>query len=210
MDECEGMILAELLCARLCHDLAGAVGAVATGAELLAEEDAGENSEAVDLLATSAATAVARLRFLRLAFGLGGTTLPADQLQDLVSTFLASPLGCGEDLRLDWEDCGQIAWEPGPAKLLLNLVLLGRDCLPRGGALAVRARRADGPVISVIAEGPHAAPGEAAVVITAAGAEKLGPRGAQGFYAMCLAANLGLTVNYKTSHDCVEFTAVKH
>ena len=33
--------LAELLCARLCHDLAGPVGAVATGAELLLGGDLG-------------------------------------------------------------------------------------------------------------------------------------------------------------------------
>ena len=181
MDERKKMDLAELLCARLCHDLAGAIGAVATGAELLAEEDAGENAEAIDLLVTSATTAVARLRFLRLAFGRGGASLEAVQLQGLVSAFLASPLGCGGDLRLGWDDRGQIAWEAGPAKLLLNLVLLGRDCLPRGGVLTVRARVTDGPIISVIAEGPRAAPGESAAGTGAASAEKLGPRGAQGF-----------------------------
>lgn len=61
--------LASLMCARLCHDLAGPVGAVNNGAELLAEGGAESMDDAHELISTCAGQAVRRLRFFRLAYG---------------------------------------------------------------------------------------------------------------------------------------------
>ncbi|MBX9634016.1 MAG: hypothetical protein K2X44_03460, partial [Magnetospirillum sp.] len=61
--------LAELLCARLCHDLSGPVGAAAAGAELLEDMDGNADAETVSLVADAAGGAVSRLKFFRAALG---------------------------------------------------------------------------------------------------------------------------------------------
>lgn len=201
MDERLQLDLVELLCARLCHDLAGPVGAVATGAELLADE-AGGGGEALDLLATSAAAASQRLRFFRLAFGPAAKPVAAGELRNLASLFLAGSATAGGALTVDWRDGATGSWDAGVAKLLLNLLLVARDCLPRGGRLTVALRPAPGEepdlVADLLAEGQAVAPAEAVAGMTAAmtspGAT-LGPRGAQGFYTGRLANSLGIAVS---------------
>ena len=54
--------IASLLCARLCHDLAGPVGAVNNGAELLNEGGAESMDDARELISSCAGQAVRRLR----------------------------------------------------------------------------------------------------------------------------------------------------
>jgi len=201
----DSLKLVELLCARLCHDLAGPVGAVATGAELLGDEDelGGEMAgEALALLASSAAAASARLRFLRLALGGAGGATQAAALRDIVVNFLGSASG-GDGVTLDWADAGAGPWEAEDAKLLLNLILLARDCLPRGGRLRVQAR--SGGVSEVTAEGKGAVPGESTAALQAEDAEGFGPRGAQGFYAAQVAARRGQVISVRSVADSVAF-----
>ena len=198
--------LAELLCARLCHDLAGPVGAVATGAELLGEEGemaGGMAAEALALLESSAFAASARLRFLRLALGGAGGRMASSALRDLVVNFLAAQGTGAEALALDWLDGGQEPWEAEPVKLLFNLVLLAKDCLPRGGRLDIKARQ-DG-VTTVTALGPGAAPAESAAALQAEGAGDLTPRGAQGAYAAQVANRGGWSITVRSVADSVAF-----
>jgi histidine phosphotransferase ChpT len=55
--------VAELLAARLCHDLIGPVAAVANGAELLADDDPEFARDAIALVGGSARKANRRLQF---------------------------------------------------------------------------------------------------------------------------------------------------
>lgn len=200
--------LAELLCSRLCHDLAGPIGAVATGAELLADEDGmtGDDqemaAEALALLAGSAAAASARLRFLRLALGGAGGATAAETLKDVAVNFLAPGSGA-DNLALDWSDGAAAPWEAEEAKILANLILLARDCLPRGGVIRVKAR--DGGASEVVAEGKGAVPGESAAALQAPHVEGLTPRGAQGFYAALAASRRGWEVSVRSVADSVTF-----
>ena len=132
------MRVMELLCSRLCHDLISPVMAVNNGVELL-DEDGGKVSEEIrDLLATSAASAASRLQFFRLAYGMGG--------QD------ATPVGMAEagrlvrgiahngKVKINWPADHDGSGKELPkeaARLLLKLVELGLEALPRGGALGV-------------------------------------------------------------------------
>jgi histidine phosphotransferase ChpT len=200
----EGLVLAELMCARLCHDLAGSINAVGTGAELLADEDL--SGDALALLVASAATAGHRLKFLRIALGSGGAPIPARQMRDMVEGFLASPLRDSDKVRLDWQVDDQAPWPADPAKLLLNLVLLAKDCLKGGGALVVRTGRPGASLISAAAAGKGAAPGEAAAGLTAPGLAGLGPRGVQGYYAARLAGRCGTAISHSAVVDLVVFT----
>lgn len=143
------LALAAQLCSKLCHDLAGVLGAIANGAELLEDEDDEEiRNQALELLAQSAEQAGRRLRFFRIAFGAGGAlgdVIDVGELRDAVE----GQLGGGR-LRVEWP--ADLARLTKPeAKLLLNLMLVAAAGLPRGGFL----RPSAGPdgAIGVVAEG---------------------------------------------------------
>ncbi|GEO80220.1 histidine phosphotransferase family protein [Pararhodospirillum oryzae] len=126
-----------LLCTRLCHDLAGPIGALGTGAELLQEDGPGAplDGETLTLLADSAHAASARLQILRMAAGTARSHQPAlaDALGAL-DTVLA--LG-GRRLVRRVEP----AYVPdGPrVRLLVALVLVAADAWPHAPTLSVEA-----------------------------------------------------------------------
>jgi histidine phosphotransferase ChpT len=193
--------LAELLCARLCHDLAGAVGAVSAGAELLAEEGPASPmaAEAVSLLADSAASMTARLKFLRLALGASSASAPAEA-RPLAHAYLEKGYTQGE-WRLDWPADAGAAASADHAKLLLNMVCLAQDCLPRGGVIAVRPQEN-----SVTARGDTVTTGESVQGLTAGDLAGLGPRAGQGAYSAFLAARLGGKVAWRQGTGEIAFS----
>jgi histidine phosphotransferase ChpT len=184
--------LAELLCARLCHDLAGAVGAVTAGAELLAEEGAASPmaAEALDLMASSAASLAARLRFLRLAVGPGNQGAAA-QARPLAEAYFAKGHPTGE-WRLDWPH-DPAALSSDQAKLLLNLICLAQECLPRGGTIEVCPNQPD----MVVARGTGIILGEAIQGLRAPDPAGLSPRAAQGAYTALLARRMGSSIDVR-------------
>ncbi len=194
--------LAEILCARLCHDLAGAVGAVSAGAELLAEEGPSSPmaAEAVSLLADSAASLSARLRFLRLALGVSSASAP-HEARALALAFLEKGYPQG-DWTLDWPMAQGAATGPDQAKLLLNLICMAQDCLPRGGVIAVRPEE----TVLVAARGETVTVPESVKGLTAADFAAMGPRAGQGAYAGLLAVRLGGAVAWKQSPGEIAFT----
>ena len=62
-----------LLCARLCHELSGPIGAANNGTESLADEDLDFAHEAVELISASVRQAAGRLQFYRFAYGFSGS-----------------------------------------------------------------------------------------------------------------------------------------
>ncbi len=147
--------LAALLCTRLCHDLVGPVGAISNGIELLGDTEAGLDDEVVALIGRSAQETTRRLRFFRAAYGLPGGGGGARDLASAAK--LAAQFFAGGKIALDWDD-GASAPLPVDegicAQIILNLLLVGAETLPRGGRLAVQIAAADGGVtLSVIAEG---------------------------------------------------------
>lgn len=137
---------AQLLVSRICHDLAGGISALGTGAELLADEatmtEGGvADADAVALIASSAKQSSHRLQFLRTAFGQGGGADERIAMNELRS--LTHGLLEGSRVSLVWQDDGaHIAL--GAGKLLLNLCLIGSEALPRGGVINISSAHVDG------------------------------------------------------------------
>ena len=164
----------QLLCSRLCHDLAGSVGAVNAGLELLEEaaaKDGGANgNDALALAARSARQTARRLAFYRMAFGfgagrgrvVGGGDAVAGGDQSLAKARdLAAALLDDGRINLSWPEDQELAADKllgaSGVKLLLNLILLGLDSLPRGGGLGVHfADLSDGVGMAIMASGPGA------------------------------------------------------
>ena len=187
------MRVAELLASRLCHELVGPIGAVNNGMELLEDEDLGMSDDAIQLSASSARQAANILQFYRLAYGMSGERIGGglDDLRELATGFLAS-----SKTTLDWTMVGQPAGEmpEGLGKLLLNVIVLGEECLPRGGTLGVSL--AEGPAgleIAVTANGTGARLREESQFVLADDVviDELTPRNVHGYFTRLLAQRMG-------------------
>ncbi len=147
--------LSQLLCSRLCHDLAGAAGAVSAGIELL-NEDQNNISAPLELMEKSAEQITRRLTFFRLAFGSAGgedSPMSGEDLRELVEAYLAE-----KKIQITWNTLRFEGTAPAlqslSGKLLANLMLIANDCLPRGGHIQAHAAPLDrGMGIAVEARG---------------------------------------------------------
>lgn len=190
--------VAELLCARLCHDLISPIGAVSNGLELMAEF--GDDGEAMGLVRSSAEAAGKKLRFFRIAYGFAGGGAGVSLAE------AAGVAGAVETPRIN------VVWgkehqpdtpAPGAAKLLLNMVLLATECLPRGGTVRVKAEPGPGGLgVEAVAEpetGEARLSDEAAAALAGEAAPAaLTPRTVQAHYTRLLADQLacGLEAQY--------------
>jgi histidine phosphotransferase ChpT len=140
--ELPGLRLAELLCARLCHDFSGPLGALIAAAELLGEEGV-DRAEASAAVLESAHLLARRLRYLRAAWGAGGSaTTPAELLE------LADGVPGQGRVRLDLAALPADApLGPGLSRTLLSAVLLAGEALPRGGTVRLLADPAGGRLL---------------------------------------------------------------
>jgi len=126
--------IANLLCSRICHDLVSPVGAITNGLEVLEDDNDPEmRVHALSLIGSSAESASAKLKYMRIAFGAAATLGDAFSAQEVGT--LVETLVKGGRLSIDWSAVtGTLAKDE--TKLLLNLVLLGIEALPRGGIIA--------------------------------------------------------------------------
>ena len=187
------MRVAELLASRLCHDLVGPIGAVNNGLELLEDEDLGMSDDAIQLSASSARQAANLLQFYRLAYGMTGARIGDDlgNLRELAAGFLSSG-----KTTLDWTTVEQPVGETpdGLGKLLLNVIVLGEECLPRGGSLGVSlADGAAGLEVAVTANGAGVRLREESQLALTDGMviEELTPRNVHGYFTRLLAQRMG-------------------
>ena len=140
------------LVSRVCHDLVGPLGAVVNGLEVLEDErDATMRADALKIVSTSATQALARLQFLRIAFGAAGSAgaeLDLGEIGRLVTGLLD-----GGKVKLDWQ-AAHLNWPKDWAKLLMNSAMLAADCLPRGGQVRVTTSEdPSAPSFKIIATG---------------------------------------------------------
>lgn len=142
--------LAELLCARLCHDLSGPLGSL-MGATELASEEAPVEDAALAVAAESAQALGARLRLLRAAWAGEAGSMDVEHFQDLSRGLVA-----GRRVAVDLAGLDRGApFAPAAARVALNALLLGVEAVSGIGRLTM-AGAADAEVIVTI-EGPRAA-----------------------------------------------------
>ena len=188
--------VAQLLSSRLCHDLVGPIGAVNTGLELL-QEGFDDDEKALGLVADSAGEASRRLTFFRFAFGLGGgdkgkSTL--SQARDLTVGLLASG-----KVALEWPEDADTSLQGPAVKVILNMVLMASESLPRGGTVGIEFAVLDeGLGIAVTATGEDARLREdlQSALAVGAAAEDLTARNVHGYFAQCLARDSGTLIEH--------------
>lgn len=208
--------VAQLLASRLCHDLVGPIGAINAGLELMEDGNAGnlggsvsDDPAARELLANSAGVATRRLAFFRIAFGSGAGTggeATLSEARELALGFIES-----DKVALDWPgdslDQPSGALNPSVVKVLLCLVLIASESLPRGGDIGVNfADLEDGLGVAVIAAGERPSLGDDirhALELEGelegdleAGLDGLTARNVHGFYAQTLARGMGSRIEF--------------
>jgi histidine phosphotransferase ChpT len=113
------------------------VGAIVNGLEVLDDNPKPEDREfALDLIRKSAKTASARLQFCRLAFGAAGSSGAQIDLGDAQ----AMARGHIEDGKatITW-NLPRLLLPKNRVKLLLNMLVIAQQTIPRGGVLTVDA-----------------------------------------------------------------------
>src|SRR5476651_2728257 len=131
----DALELAALLCSRVCHDLISPVGAIVNGLEVLDDNPKPDDRElALDLIRKSARTASARLQFCRLAFGAAGSAGAQIDLGDAEG--MARGFIEDEKTKLQW-NLPRAYLAKNRVKLLLNMLVIGGQTIPRGGVLSV-------------------------------------------------------------------------
>jgi histidine phosphotransferase ChpT len=198
---------AALLVSRVCHDLVSPVGAVVNGLEVLEDEtDAAMRADALRLVAASAEQAAARLQFARIAFGAAGSAGAELDLAEVAR--IMGGLLKGGKTELFWK-AHAVNWPKDWAKLLMNVILVASDCLPRGGRVTVETSHdsptpsfrvtANGTVARFSAETEQALKGEPA--------GHLDGRSIQPYLTHQLATTLKVTLGVAAGEGEVRFSA---
>ena len=150
--------LAEAVCARMCHDVIGPMGAVHNGVELAEESTtAAEAEDIMAMVKDSAKQAWGRLAFFRAAFGSGGgqDSWSGKDMEALLEGALATK-------RLSFARSGSLAQSDyalslDNARLLFGMAMAAAECLPRGGVVTILAGGAsDAPTLAAMGEGDRA------------------------------------------------------
>ncbi len=200
--------LAALLCSRVCHDVISPVGAIANGLEVLeSEKDPDMRGFAMELIKKSTATASARLQFCRLAFGAAGSAGASIDTGDAES--VARGLVADERTRLVW-NATRALLPKNKVKLILNLVLIAGQAIPRGGVIDVAIEGADNDMIlTVTAAGTNAKlQSQTPHLLSGAPENGVDAHGIQAYYAGLVARDAHLAVSATVEDGKVTLKAV--
>jgi histidine phosphotransferase ChpT len=203
----DNLDFAALLCSRVCHDLISPVGAIVNGLEVL-EDDNDESTKtfALELIKKSARTASARLQFCRLAFGAAGSAGAQVDLGDAES--VARGFLEDDKTKLAW-NLPRVLLPKNRVKLLLNLLILAGQTIPRGGTLTV-APLGEGETMAfeITAAGLNARIPQAVPALLAGDpAVSVDAHSIQPFFAGLLARTCGLTASLAQDGEAIMIAA---
>jgi histidine phosphotransferase ChpT len=203
----DALELAALLCSRVCHDLISPVGAIVNGLEVLDDNPKPEDRDfALDLIRKSAKTASARLQFCRLAFGAAGSAGAQIDLGDAQ----AMSRGHIEDGKtsITW-NLPRVLLPKNRVKLLLNMLVIAQQTIPRGGMLTVDPTgEGETMTFRVTASGLNARlPQNIADLLSASQPPTADAHAVQPYYTRLLAQACGLSVRLAVEGDAIVVTA---
>ena len=204
----DALDLAALLCSRVCHDLISPVGAIVNGLEVLAEaKDEETKTFALELITKSANTGSAKLQFCRIAFGAAGSAgsqIDTGDAEKISRGFLED-----EKTKITW-NLPRAYLAKNRVKLLLNMLLIAGQTIPRGGMLTIDPVGSGETIgFRVTAAGTNAkiSPTVPPLLTGEMGAEALDAHRIQPFYAGMLAKACGLTASIAMEGETVVVAA---
>ena len=205
----EALDLAALLCARVCPDLISPVGAIANGLEVLDEaKDDETKTFAMDLIRKSSRTASAKLQYCRLAFGAAGSAgaqIDTGDAEKVTRGFLED-----DKTKVAW-NVPRVLLPKNRVKLVLNMLLIAGQAIPRGGTLTVDpVGQGETMGFRVAAAGLNARVPQAATGLLAgvpAEGHAVDAHAVQPFYTGLLARSCGLAIAVASEGEAVVVSA---
>jgi histidine phosphotransferase ChpT len=205
----DALDLAALLCSRVCHDLISPTGAIVNGLEVLEEMESDEETKtfALELIKKSAKTASARLQFCRLAFGAAGSAgaqIDVGDAQTMARAFMED-----DKTKITW-NLPRLLLPKNRVKLLLNLLIISGQTIPRGGTLTVDpVGEGETMGFRITASGINARIPQAVPALLEGTSESgsVDAHAIQPFYAGLLARACGLKVELKAEGEAIVVTA---
>ena len=203
----ESLDLAALLCSRVCHDLISPVGAIANGLEVMEDGKDEETSKfAMDLIKRSARNASAKLQFCRLAFGAAGSAgvqIDVGDAETMARGFLED-----DKTKLTW-NLPRVLLAKNRVKLLLNMLIIAGQGIPRGGVLTVDPiGEGDALSFRVTAAGTYSrVPPHVAQLLAGTPEGAVDAHAIQPFYTGMLARSCSLEVSVVAENDTIVVAA---
>lgn len=197
----DALDLAALLCSRVCHDLISPVGAIVNGLEVLDDNPTPDDREfALGLIRKSARSASAKLQFCRLAFGAAGSA--GAQIDTGDAETMARGVFEDDKTRLTW-GLPRLLLPKNRVKLLLNMLVVAQQTIPRGGMLAVSPLGSgETMAFEIRAAGPNARlPQNIMDLLAGNHPAAIDAHAVQPHYTRLLAQACGLTVTLRMDAD---------
>lgn len=198
--------LAALISSKICHDVISPVGAIYNGLEILGDDsDPGSRDYAMDVIRNVTVQASARLQFARFAFGAAGSAGAEIDLQtarEISEGFIGNTKH-----KLTWN--APAGYLPkNQVKLLLNLVAISVNALPRGGDIAVSIEEDLAlPQFAIRCTGPKARPPQHLPEIVAGDIPEIDAMSVQAYYTWRLAQNVGAEISLQQNEETITILA---
>ncbi len=196
--------LTALVASRICHDMVEPMSAIIQGLEMIKGADGKTDPDALSLLDHGVGKAWAKLEFFRFAMA-GAVAEGNSELEEgrAVAVKLYSVL----KPELVWS-AGAVAMPRPAVRVIVNLLLIANECLPRGGKVEITAAKtAEGGEIVVTATGARAKLREATGAALRGEGEELTGHTIQPTLTGLLARQGGVTLSARESEEKVELIA---
>ena len=186
--------LPALLGSRLCHDLISPIGAIGNGVELLLLDGGSTKGQELALISESVASLNARIRFLRIAFGVARPDQSIARSE--VSSILSDNFRSGR-ISAEWTSPPDLARREVEAAFLL--ILCAEQALPLGGQIAILSDEMGWSLTATSARLRHTA--DLWSVLSGAAHDTLTPAEVQFPLAAQVLADLGKTAEVVVEAD---------
>jgi len=202
----ENTKLTALVASRICHDMVvEPMSAIIQGLEMIkAQEGAKTDPDALSLLDHGVGKAWAKLEFFR--FALAGAVAEGDSTLE-EGREVAHKLYSALKPELKW-NAPAVAMPRPAVRVIVNLLLIANECLPRGGTVEVTAAKtASGGEVVVTASGPRAKLREATGAALRGEGDELSGHTIQPTLTGLLARQGGVELAARESEEKVELIA---
>ncbi len=201
----ENTKLTALVTSRICHDMVEPMSAIIQGLEMIkSDADGKPDPDALSLLDNGVGKAWAKLEFFR--FAMGGALAEGDsELEE--GRAVANKLFGVLKPELVWS-APAVAMPRPAVRVIVNLLLIANECLPRGGTVEISAEKLpEGGEVIVTAKGPRAKLREATGLALKGEGEELTGHTIQPTLTGLLARQGGVEISAKESEECVQLIA---
>ncbi len=198
----------ELMASKICHDLISPIGAINNGLEIFEEMGPEAGADVIELIASSAQIASAKLKAYRLVYGAGGadSNIRAQDIYNIMDGLLEHE----KRLTQDWDPAITLGSEIPPKafyKILTSLLLLTMDCLPKGGVLSVGTNSDQNIVVTGRGEGAAFRDGFSEALDNSANLEDLSPATTHAFMTGLLVKHYSYEIiSVEAGDNAINFT----